>query len=187
MLRAIPNRLSALWTRFRQEPATDRREREVIGKGHSLLRLHEYQHRVIIEIFRISITGTLVFSFVLIGFSLYSLLDPYAPSWMAVLTALIAVSLCAALVRTVQEFRTYRSNYQEISAILQSKLVKQTVKGTVATSSGEGLENRLLTSLKPREHKGWDAKTCRHCNKSIDMMTSVCQHCGQEQNDVLGN
>ena len=132
MLRAIPNRLSALWTRFRQEPATDRREREVIGKGHSLLRLHEYQHRVIIEIFRISITGTLVFSFVLIGFSLYSLLDPYAPSWMAVLTALIAVSLCAALVRTVQEFRTYRSNYQEISAILQSKLVKQTVKGTVA-------------------------------------------------------
>ncbi len=39
------------------------------GKGQSLLRLHEYQHRVILEIFKITIAGFLAFSLLLLAFA----------------------------------------------------------------------------------------------------------------------
>ncbi len=156
------------------------------GKGHNLLRLHEYQHRVIVEIFKISIAGFLAFTLILLGLAVYSLFDPYAPGWTAAVIAALGGVLLLALYRTVQEFRVYRQNYEEITARLRAKLIQQ----ARAASGGQGkgvVEHRLLSALKPKEHSGWDAKQCKHCHKAIEMLATVCQHCGQEQDAPLVN
>jgi hypothetical protein len=159
------------------------------GKGQSLLRLHEYQHRVIVEIFKVSLAGFLTFTLVLLGFSLYSLLDPYAPRWMALVIGTMAVVLLVALYRTLQEFKSYHRSYAEITASLRAKLLQQ----ARAAAGGQGaqpkgpVEHRLLSALKPKEHAGWDHKPCKHCQKSIELLADVCQHCGQEQENLLVN
>ena len=159
------------------------------GKGQSLLRLHEYQHRVIVEVFKVSLGGFFTFTLVLLGFALYSLVDPYAPRWMALVIGTMAAVLLVALYRTLQEFKAYHRSYGEITTQLRAKLLQQArpvanVQGTVAKPP---VEHRLLSALKPREHAGWDGRPCKNCQKSIELLTSVCQHCGHEQEALLTN
>jgi len=159
------------------------------GKGQSLLRLHEYQHRVIVEIFKVSLAGFLTFTLVLLGFALYSLLDPFAPRWMGLVVGTMAVVLLVALYRTLQEFKTYHRNYAEITAHLRAKLVQQ-ARAAAASAGGQGktpVEHRLLSALRPKEHAGWDFKHCTNCKKTIELLAETCQHCGHEQETLLGN
>jgi len=159
------------------------------GKGQSLLRLHEYQHRVIVEIFKVSLAGFLTFTLVLLGFSLYSLLDPYAPRWMALVIGTMAVVLLVALYRTLQEFKSYHRNYEEITASLRAKLLQQ-ARAAAAVPGAQGktpVEHRLLSALKPKEHAGWDYKHCKNCQKTIELLAQTCQHCGHEQETQLVN
>jgi hypothetical protein len=159
------------------------------GKGQSLLRLHEYQHRVIVEIFKVSLAGFLTFTLVLLGFALYSLIDPYAPRWMALVIGTMAIVLLVALYRTLQEFKAYHHNYGEITAQLRAKLLQQAraTAGAPGVTGKAPVEHRLLSALRPKEHTGWDTKHCRHCQKSIELLATVCQHCGHEQETPLKN
>ena len=52
------------------------------------------------------------------------------------------------------------------------------------TTIAASLEHRLIAALKPKEHKGWDAKHCIQCEKAIELTAAICQHCGQEQDSV---
>ena len=188
MIRAFPHRIiQSLLTKFRADSGGDRSENPSKSKGQGLLRLHEYQHRVIVEIFRVSISGISVFSLILFSFSFYNLLDPYAPTWMGYAMAALGFLLGFVLYRTVQEFKTYCSNYDEITTFLQSKLLKQPSRTVATGSAPKGLENKLLSSLKPKEHKGWDSKPCESCHKTLEMLTTVCQHCGHDQDNLLIN
>lgn len=157
------------------------------GKGQSLLRLHEYQHRVIVEIFKVSLAGFLTFTLVLLGFALYSVFDPYAPGWLALVIAAMAVVILVALYRTVQEFKAYHHNYEEITAGLRTRLLQQARTTGGGATGKTSVEHRLLSALKPKEHAGWDFKHCRNCQKSIELLATVCQHCGHEQESLLVN
>jgi hypothetical protein len=188
-LRALPEILLAPFRALRAgEPAGAAAGPASRGKGQSLLRLHEYQHRVIVEIFKVSLAGFLTFTLVLLGFSLYSLFDPYAPRWMALVIGTMAVVLLVALYRTLQEFKAYHRNYEEITAQLRAKLLQQARTTTGAGGGGKApVEHRLLSALKPKEHTGWDHKQCRNCQKTIELLATVCQHCGHEQETLLVN
>ena len=158
------------------------------GKGQSLLRLHEYQHRVIVEIFKVSLAGFLTFTLVLLGFALYSLLDPYAPRWMGLVIGTMAVVLLVALYRTLQEFKSYHRNYGEITAHLRAKLLQQARAAAAPGGSTKApVEHRLLSALRPKEHAGWDHKLCKNCQKTIELLAETCQHCGHEQDTLLVN
>jgi hypothetical protein len=188
-LRAFPEILLAPFRALRTGEPAGNAAAAARGKGQSLLRLHEYQHRVIVEIFKVSLAGFLIFTLVLLGFAFYSLLDPYAPRWMALVIGTMAVVLLIALYRTLQEFKAYRRNYDDITAQLRAKLLQQ----ARATGGGQGVggkgpvEHHLLSAIKPKEHNGWDHKQCRNCQKSIELLATVCQHCGHEQEAVLVN
>ena len=192
-IRDLPEILLAPFKALRSaEGAVGAAGEGVRGKGQTLLRLHEYQHRVIVEIFKVSLAGFFTFTLVLLGFALYSLLDPYAPRWMALVIGIMAAVLLVALYRTLQEFKAYHRSYAEITEQLRAKLMQQAraTVGTanVAASAGKTpVEHRLLSALKPKEHVGWDNKTCRNCQKSIELLATVCQHCGQEQDSLLTN
>lgn len=158
------------------------------GNGQSLLKLHEYQHRVIVEIFRVSISGFFGFTLILAGFSIYSLFDPYAPGWLSLLVVSLCFGLLAGLYRTVHEFKSYRRNYEELTEQLRMKLQQQTRAYQSQTGPGKPpVEHRLLSALKPKEHSGWDHKSCTSCKKAIELLATVCQHCGQEQESLLVN
>lgn len=158
------------------------------GNGQTLLKLHEYQHRVIVEIFRVSIAGFFGFTLLLVAISAYSLYDPYAPGWMSVLVVSLCVALLVALYRTVQEFKSYHRNYLELTERLRAKLQQQArVYQSQAGSTKAPAEHRLLSALKPKEHSGWDHKSCEHCKKAIELLSTVCHHCGQEQETLLVN
>jgi len=190
-LRALPEILLAPFRALRSgEPGAAASSAAARGgKGQSLLRLHEYQHRVIVEIFKVSLAGFLTFTLVLLGFALYSLLDPYAPRWMALVIGTMAVVLLVALYRTLQEFKAYHRSYSEITAGLRAKLLQQAraAAGAPGAQLKTPVEHRLLSALKPKEHTGWDYKACKHCHKSIELLADVCQHCGQEQESLLVN
>ena len=155
------------------------------GNGQSLLRLHEYQHKVIVEIFRVSIAGFFGFTLILTLFAVYALFAPSAPSWMSVLVVVLCFAMMVAIYRTVQEFQSYRKNYQELTQRLRAKLQQQTrAYGAQATADKPAVEHRLLSALKPKEHAGWDHKSCTHCKKAIELLARVCQHCGHEQDTL---
>ncbi|MCH8075117.1 MAG: hypothetical protein IIC64_04780 [SAR324 cluster bacterium] len=158
------------------------------GNGQSLLKLHEYQHRVIVEIFKISIAGFFGFTLILAGFSFYSLFDPHALGWISLLMVSLCFALFAGLFRTVREFRSYHRNYQELTTRLRMKLQQQTRAYQSQSEGGNpSVEHRLLSALKPKEHSGWDHKSCENCKKAIELLATVCQHCGQEQETLLVN
>lgn len=188
-LRILPSRLiSSLKSRMSGDSADKIVDDGNKGKGQSLLRLHEYQHRVIVELFRVSIAGFLTFSLVLLGMSFYALIDPYSPPWMSVIVALLSVVLLIGLIRTIKEFVRYRKNYEDITVRLRSKILKKSRPATESPSSSKmPIEHRLLSSLKPKEHGGWDHKSCKNCKKAIELLANVCQHCGQEQESTLVN
>lgn len=187
-LRALPELLvGSFRALLRSDPGQESGTEGQRGKGQNLLRLHEYQHRVIVEIFKVSIAGFFAFTLILIGFALYTLADPYAPHWMAYIIAALGLVLLVALYRTVQEFKTYRQNYEDITARLRTRLVQQPARGAAGGAAAPALESQLLKALKPKEYAGWDQKHCRHCKKTIEMLAKVCQHCGHEQDSVLVN
>ena len=158
------------------------------SKGQSLLRLHEYQHRVILDIFKITIEGFLAVSLLLLAFAVYSLIDPNAPKWMSLIIGVMSALLLFALYRTMQECKAYRQNYLEITAQLRAKLLQARVGGSAQSAQAKGVvEHRLLSALKPKEHAGWDFKTCTNCRKTIELLANVCQHCGEQQETVLVN
>lgn len=187
-LRALPERLlSSVRTMLRVETA-EHPEEEPQGKGQGLLKLHEYQHRVIVEVFRISIAGFSSFAFILSGLSLYLFTDAQLPIWMGLLVALLGLILLIALWRTFQEFKAYRAVYEEVTVKLQEKLMQHTVKSQpLRGQTAKPPENQLLATLKPKEYQGWDQKLCSHCHKSIEMTSSVCRHCGHEQGSIFPN
>jgi hypothetical protein len=188
-LRSLPEFLvTSFKSLLKSEPLEESGAEPQRGKGQSLLRLHEYQHRVILEVFKISIAGFFAFTLILLGFALFALADPFAPKWLASIIAVLGLVLLVVLYRTVQEFRSYRQNYEGITARLRTRIMQQGEHSPAAQAvPARGLESHLLSTLKPKEYTGWDQKSCRNCHKTIEMMAKVCQHCGQEQDSVLGN
>ncbi len=188
MIRELPQRVfSSLRSRLRMVPVREAAEQATVGKGHNLLRLHEYQHKVIVDIFKTSVAGFFAFSLILLSFSLHTLLDPRAPSWLGYIMGLMSVLLLVGLFRTFKEFRAYRENYEEITEQLRAKVLQSTRIPAQPAKPKGGIEQRLLSTLKPKEHKGWDAKSCRNCGRAIELMANVCPSCGHEQGDVLSN
>lgn len=178
---------------FAQLRARIRRDRGIetqAGKGNGLLRLHEYQHKVLVDIFRTSIAGFFAFALILLSFTLHTLVDPHAPRWIAYLMGALGVLLAVGLFRTVKEFKVYRANYEEVTLQLKAKLVQQASRQGAQQGSGAKArsgEPRLLATLKPKEHKGWDAKVCSDCGRTVEMLASVCPSCGHDQDDLLAN
>jgi len=185
----FPHRvISTLRSRFRPDPAPEAPSAASAGKGQNLLRLHEYQHRVIVDIFKTSVAGFFAFSLILLSFALNTLLDPHSPSWLAYLMTAVSLMLAAGLFRTLREFRSYRENYEEITEQLRAKVVQSLRAGSATAAKPKGgVEQRLLSSLKPREHKGWDAKACKSCGRAIELLATMCPACGNDQEDVLVN
>ncbi|MDH5750869.1 MAG: hypothetical protein OEZ59_00445 [Deltaproteobacteria bacterium] len=187
-IRALPEILVAsVKTIFRTEGPEVQSDENPQSRGQGLLKLHEYQHKVIVEVFKISIAGFLAFSFVLTGFSIYLLGDKGSPFWMGLLVLVFGVLLLGALFRTLQEFRKYKKVYADVTAKLQVKLSRGTQRLPFRQdeATARPLENKLLSSLKPKEYKGWDKKQCTNCHKTIEMLSRICQHCGTEQVNLL--
>ena len=157
-------------------------ERLAKTKSEGLLQLYESQHRVILGIFRIGIAGFCAFFVISVSFTLFTFFDPYAPIWVAYMMIIVGALLLFGLYRTLQEFKTYLYNYANISERLRD--TQRVQSGGAHTRRPE---SRVLSVLKPKEHKGWDAKTCENCNKSIELLANVCQHCGHEQETLLVN
>jgi len=188
MIRELPHRVfSNLRSRLKMVPAREAADTAQVSKGHNLLRLHEYQHRIIVDIFKTSIAGFFAFSLILLSFSLHTLLDPGAPAWLGYVMGLMSLLLLAGLYRTLREFRAYRRNYEEITEQLKAKVMQSTRTASQPAKAKVGIEQRLLSSLKPKEHKGWDAKACRSCGRAIELLANVCPSCGHDQGEVLGN
>ncbi len=189
-LRELPHRVvSRLISRLKAETARHAMEEVAAGKGQGLLRLHEYQHRVIVDIFKTSIAGFFAFALILLSFTLHTLVDSHSPRWIAYLMGALALLLMAGLFRTVQEFRTYRDNYEEITVQLRAKLAQQTARPAAAPTpkGGKGIEQRLLSTLKPKEYRGWDAKACKNCGRAMELLATVCPSCGHDQAVLLVN
>ena len=187
VIRELPQRMfSQIRARLRPEGGSDSKT----AKGTGLLRLHEYQHKVLVDIFRTSIAGFFAFALILFSFTLHTLVDPHAPRWIAYLMGALGVLLILGLVRTVREFRVYRSNYEEITLQLKAKLLQQSARQGQSQGVGQkarSTEPRLLATLKPKEYRGWDAKTCQGCGRPVELLASVCPSCGQDQDDLLAN
>jgi hypothetical protein len=184
---ALPQRMFAqIRARLRRDARADAQE----AKGTGLLRLHEYQHKVLVDVFRTSIAGFFAFALILLAFTLHTLVDANAPRWIAYLMGVLGVVLLGGLTRTVREFRTYRANYEEITLQLKAKLLQQASRqGTSGAGSPKvrSGEPRLLSALKPKEYKGWDAKTCKNCGRTVELLASACPSCGQDQDNLLAN
>jgi hypothetical protein len=185
-IRVLPQRMiSHIRARLRPEGMSDSKT----AKGTGLLRLHEYQHKVLVDIFRTSIAGFFAFALILLSFTLHTLIDPHAPRWIAYLMGVLGVLLLLGLLRTVKEFRVYRANYEEITLQLKAKLMQQAARQGSSSQGGKmrGGEPRLLATLKPKEYRGWDAKTCKGCGRAVELLASACPSCGQDQDDLLAN
>ena len=173
--------------RFRTEPEPPRES--LRSRGEGLAKLHEYQHQVIVGLFKINIAGLFAFLLIVLSFTLFTLSDPRSPKWIGVMMISVGVLLLLGCCRTVREFIMYRKNYTELMEQLQSKLRDyfQRTQSGEAREESRSPESRVLDVLKPREHKGWDCKNCENCRKTIELLAAVCQHCGHEQEDTLQN
>ena len=160
-------------------------------RGEGLAKLHEYQHQVILGLFKINIAGLVAFLLIVLSFTLFTLSDPSSPKWIGVMMISVATLLLLGCFRTVKEFNHYRKHYSNLMAQLQSKLQQYFSRAQPdkprGASGGKGKESRVLSVLKPKEHKGWDSKDCVNCHKTIELLSSVCQHCGHEQESLLKN
>lgn len=187
VIRVLPQRvISQIRARLRP----DIRSASGSAKGSGLLRLHEYQHKVLVDIFRTSIAGFFAFALILLAFTLHTLIDSHAPRWIAYLMGALSVLLILGLARTVKEFRVYRANYEEITLALKAKLMQQAARLGAVEGQGKqsrGAEPRLLATLKPKEYRGWDAKTCKGCGRPVELLAAVCPSCGHDQDDLLAN
>ncbi len=154
-------------------------------RGEGLARLHEYQHQVIQGLFRINIAGLVAFCLILISFTMFTFSDPRAPGWISLMIGAVGCLVLVGCYRTVKEFCVYRKNYGELMDQLQSRVRHYLHRAT--GDKGSTPEPRVLSVLKPKEHRGWDAKVCGKCQKSIELLAAVCQHCGHEQGDTLTN
>lgn len=157
-------------------------------RGEGLARLHDYQHQVILGLFRINIAGLAAFLLIVASFTLFTVTDPSAPGWISAMMASVGVLVLLGCYRTVKEFRFYRKNYTAMMDQLQSR-VRQYINRAAGDQKSTNLpaEPAVLSVLRPKEHKGWDAKPCKKCQKALELLAGVCQHCGQEQEDTLIN
>jgi len=179
--RRLMERLQSFW-----KPEAEEREprSRAMGRGESLVRLHETQNRVITSIYKISISGFVAIFMILLSFTLFLITDPSSPEWLTWLLVAVEAMLVVGFLRTLHDFRYYQKHFDEVSLRLRELLRQQ-----LSQSSGQGksIEHRLISALKPKEHQGWDAKRCRHCDRAIELTTNVCQHCGQEQGQTFVN
>lgn len=179
--RRLMGRLQSFWKPELEEGESRPR---VMGRGESLVRLHETQNRVITSIYKISISGFVAIFMILLSFTLFLVTDPSSPQWLTWLLVAVEAMLVVGFLRTLHDFRYYQKHFDEVSLRLRELLRQQ-----LALSSGQGktTEHRLISALKPKEHQGWDGKRCRHCDRVIELTSNVCQHCGQEQGQVYMN
>jgi len=168
-----------------EEPLTE--NTSGLTKGEGLVKLHEYQHKVIVGLFRINLAGLFSFLLVVVSFTLFTFTDPGAPRWLGLMMVSVAALLMVGFVRTIKEFRRYHISYKELMGQLQTKLRQYFGKGSGSATGKKKSESSLLSALKPQEHKGWDAKPCIKCQKNIELLSAVCQHCGEEQEDMMQN
>lgn len=162
----------------REEP-----QQRAMGRGESLMQLHETQNRVITSIYKISISGFVAIFMILLSFTLFLLTDPASPVWLTWLLAAVELLLIVGFARTLHDYRQYQKHYQEVSTRMRD-LLHQQFAHAGGSAKQRGGEHRLIAALKPKEHKGWDAKHCTQCEKAIELTASVCQHCGQQQQQV---
>ncbi len=157
-------------------------EKSASSNKEDLLQLYESQHRVILSIFRIGLAGFCAFLVISVSFTLFTVFDPLAPSWVAYMMVAVGMLLLYGLYRTIQEFKTYLRNYVAIYTRLRDSRRVQTGPGRPRK-----FESRVLSVLKPKEHGGWDSKICRNCDKAIELLTNTCEHCGHEHEELLIN
>ena len=157
-------------------------------RNEGLARLHDYQNQIILGLFRTSIAGLAAFLLIVLSFTLFMFTDPMAPAWVGLMMGAVGALVLLGCYKTVREYRFYKKNYAELMGQLHSR-VRQYLHRTSGESKGGGSfgEPRVLAVLKPKEHVGWDAKPCQKCKKTIELLSAVCQHCGQEQDDTLIN
>jgi hypothetical protein len=178
--RRLMGRIQSFW-----KPELDEAESRprAMGRGESLVRLHETQNRVITSIYKISISGFVAIFMILLSFTLFLMTDPASPPWLTWLLVGVEAMLVVGFLRTLHDFRYYQKHFDEVSLRLRELLRQQ----LTLAGQGKATEHRLISALKPKEHQGWDAKRCRHCDRAIELTTNVCQHCGQEQGEVFIN
>ncbi len=159
------------------------------GRGETLARLHEYQHEVILGLFKINIAGLAAFFLIVLSFTLFTMADPYAPRWIGIMMISVGSLLLVGCYRTVRELKSYRKQYDELVGQIQAKLRQYIGRQQNADQrpARKTPESRVLSVLKPQEHKGCDFKTCGNCDKQIELLALVCQHCEQEQESLLRN
>jgi hypothetical protein len=179
--RRLMGRIQSFW---KPELEEEEPRPKTIGRGESLVRLHETQNRVITSIYKISISGFVAIFMILLSFTLFLLTDASSPGWLIWLLVAVEAMLVVGFVRTLHDFRFYQKHFDEVSVRLRD-LMRQQI--ALAASQGKGAEHRLISALKPKEHQGWDAKPCKHCERAIELTATVCQHCGQEQEPIYMN
>ncbi len=159
------------------------------GKGEQSTTLHEFQHQVIEGLFKIHLAGFVAFFLIVLSFTLFFFSTPVANGWAALLMVALGSLLLIGFFRALSEFKLYRSRYRQITAQLRVKLRRysgmlQNQGGSQAPKEGE---SRLISVLRPKEHSGWDAKACGQCRKTLELLATVCQHCGHEQETFFLN
>ena len=178
--------IKSILPKVEEEPEVDEPLR---GRGEGLAKLHEYQHQVILGLFKINIAGLIAFLLIVLSFTLFTFSDPNAPKWVGFMMISIGTLILLGCYRTIKEFQFYRKNYSALMGQLQAKL-RQYFNKTQPSEKirrPQKTDSRVLSVLKPQEHKGWDSKPCTKCQKSIELMSAICQHCGQEQENILHN
>ena len=158
-------------------------------KGEQSTTLHEFQHQVIEGLFKVHLAGLVAFFLIVLSFTLFFLSTPDANGWVAVLMLALGSLLVIGFFRALSEFKHYRSRYRQITAQLRVKLRRysgmlQNQGGSQGPKEGE---SRLISALRPKEHSGWDAKACGQCRKTLELLATVCQHCGHEQETFFVN
>lgn len=162
--------------------STDGEPKPTAVRNDSLPQLYEAQHTIILGMFRLGVAGFCALFIVLISFTLFSYVDPHTPDWVVYTMVAVAALLLLGFYRTLQEFRTYLESYAAISTLL-----RETARPAGTTGKPRPRESKVLSVLKPKEHKGWDAKVCDNCHKAIELLATVCHHCGHEHEDLLAN
>ncbi len=181
---------SAIRTLFLPKKKEESAPEKSPEKGEGLTSLHEFQHQVIIGLFKINFAGLLAFFLIVFSFTLFAISDPLAPGWVGIMLMAVGVVLLIGFYRAFKEYRFYRVKYQEFAVIMKEKLRRYSElmqASSATTQQPKTYESRLLSALKPREYGGWDAKVCSNCKKNIELLASVCQHCGHEQGTLLVN
>ncbi len=158
----------------------ERVQQTEINENISILRLHIHQHRIIVEMFRATLAGFVLLGLTSLGFTVYAMQAAHLSIWVFLCLLLVSMIIFYGLWLTWREFCRYRQHYQEVHRLLQSQLEEQTLRMQKRLEDSKPFE-RLLLALHPTPHRGWDAKDCARCGRSMELLSKVCVYCHKKQ------